>query len=629
MVDLKVFDFETWGAEPPYALEPWRHATGHSWVTTSAIARRNAQGRWVSRGYAHVPVDYAPNPLMLNEEAIHSYFENTSSIYGGWNVVFDLQWLIAYGFEEYVFNRKWLDIMSVCRHAIGSSTKRSGYGLKETVTTFLPEYAGYEEAVEYGATSVEGLETLLKYNRLDVVLSGMLFDLFWPQLSKAQQTACKLESACLTMVARTNYDGLVVNLDAAYHLKQSMQSKRETAYRELESVIENIRKININSNAQMATLLFDTLGMTPLKHSPRTGLPSADKETLHELATEDEWVAKLRTIRDTKTTETKFADSTIKCAAYHEASVVRPQARVFGTVTGRMTYSSKTGKGKSERPVGVALHQWQRGKDTRNIIAAPEGYVLVEYDFAGQEYRWMAVFSGDENMLNMCMPGEDGHSFMGASISEEDYKQFCIAVKQGVSGYSDKRKLGKVANLSCQYRTSAPKLRSVARVQYFIPMSQMEAEKIHDMYQRTYPGVKHYWRSSIDLAKQRGYAETAAGRRLIIEGNWRGRDSWSMGSNAINTPIQGSGADQKYLALAVAKDMLIEMRGKFYYELHDGLFFVLPKDSKLESNLIKLGKTLSNLPYKQAWGIDLPIKFPVDCKYGASWGDMKEFDFNG
>jgi hypothetical protein len=66
---------------------------------------------------------------------------------------------------------------------------------------------------------------------------------------------------------------------------------------------------------------------------------------------------------------------------------------MFGTYTGRMTYASKQGKNKDARQIGFALHQIKRGSEYRGIMQAPPGYTIVEFDAAGQEYRWMATLS--------------------------------------------------------------------------------------------------------------------------------------------------------------------------------------------------------------------------------------------
>jgi DNA polymerase-1 len=162
-------------------------------------------------------------------------------------------------------------------------------------------------------------------------------------------------------------------------------------------------------------------------------------------------------------------------------------------------------------------------------------------------------------------------------------------------------------------------------VQHKLHISDIESKAIHATYRTTYPKVLDYWSNQIKNAKLDGYAETVAGRRIFIgTGNtWDADTSWGRESTAINFPVQGTGADQKYLALAVLKDYLAQVDGKFYFELHDGIFVLIP-DQHAEKALHKIKYLLSNLPYAKAWGVNLPLAFPVDAKWGKNWGDLKE-----
>ncbi len=307
--------------------------------------------------------------------------------------------------------------------------------------------------------------------------------------------------------------------------------------------------------------------------------------------------------------------------------LARSNGRIFITGnTGRMTISSKQGKGKQERPTGIALHQWKRGADYRNQIAAPEGYQLVEWDFAGQEFRWMAVMSRDPTMLELCAPGEDAHAFMGGKVTGTPYRTMCELKDTDpvIEGY---RKLGKVGNLSLQYRTSANTLMTVARVQYQVALTMSEANALHSTYQLTYRQVPVYWRRQIYKGRRDGFVETLAGRRVFIGTGdlWTPDTKWQRESTSINFPIQGIGADQKYLALQVMRDWLPKYDGRFYYELHDGLFFIFP-DRHARKAVEEGQRILSSLPYEKAWGVKLPVEFPVDAKIGRAWGSLKKPD---
>jgi DNA polymerase-1 len=266
----------------------------------------------------------------------------------------------------------------------------------------------------------------------------------------------------------------------------------------------------------------------------------------------------------------------------------------------------------------------KRSKEFRSIITAPPGTMLVEFDASGQEYRWMAVASNDPTMRQLCMPGEDPHAFMGAAISGSDYRAVQKGAGLGDPDAKNKRQGGKVANLSLQYRTSAYRLQTVARVQYGVTMSGGEAERVKSTYIKTYSRIPIYWQNQIHLSKQRGWVETLAGRRVQLVGNWAGEMKWSMESTAINYRIQGTGADQKYLALAMLRPYLRQIGARFAWDLHDGIYFYVPIPRVPEA-VAHMQHVLDTLPYRRAWGFSMPIPMPWDCKIGFSWGTLQEY----
>jgi DNA polymerase I-like protein with 3'-5' exonuclease and polymerase domains len=216
---------------------------------------------------------------------------------------------------------------------------------------------------------------------------------------------------------------------------------------------------------------------------------------------------------------------------------------------------------------------------------------------------------------------------MGAAIVSMDYQQMLAAVKAEDATAGQNRYLGKFANLSLQYRTSPRKLRVKARVDYDIPIELPEAQRIHATYKRTYPGVPVYWERQIALVKQLGYVETFGGNRINVVGDWNGGWGWSMGSTAINARIQGTGADQKHLAMALIKDYLRGIGGRMLFDLHDGLYLLIPTQHSYRA-CVDIKRILDNLPYKEAWGFTPPIPMPWDCKIGKAWGRLKEFKFD-
>jgi DNA polymerase-1 len=559
----------------------------------------------------------------------------TDSYVTGWNTVFDISWLLAYGLGDLVMRVKWLDGMLLWRHYFiepeydATAGKKKSYGLKTAVTEYLPHHAGYEEDVDFHSTDPDELRKLHQYNVRDTLFTLILTEHFYKLLEPEQLRAALIEAESLPLVAQANLRGMVVDTLAARELAAGLQATAASKLKLLApyGVTEKV----IRSPLQLSRLLFDEWGLDPIKTkvSEKTGKESrsTDKETLHELSFIDERAKELRAYREALNNRTKFAEAPLASVDYNQDGRTHPQAIIFGTYSGRLTYASKQGRGKAERQTGFALHQEKRGAEFRGIVIAPPGYTLLEFDASGQEYRWMAIASGDPVMLDLCQPGEDPHGYMGARITGVDYRELVELVSKEDKVAKSQRQLGKVANLSLQYRTSANKLRSVARVQYGLPMTFTQAERIHDTYVRSYKRVPKYWESQIKETRERGYVETYAGRRVQVIGNWNGKRAWSMGSTSINYRIQGTGADQKYLALQVLKPYLTEIGAYFAWDLHDGIYLYVPNDH-VHAAARRIKQLLDHLPYRDAWGFTPPIPLPWDCKWGKSWGALKDYKYD-
>jgi len=625
--DITAFDVETGGREDLFALQPFRTRTGDAWLNSAALA-------WVEDG--DLITDHVREPT---PEELAEWLETQAGKYVVcWNASFDIAWLLVLdelrpelGIRAKVFAINWLDGMLLYRHAINAPRYREegrmSLGLKEAVAQFFPDEAGYEEGVNYNPTTEAEWATLLRYNERDCAFTLRIVILLMGVLPKEVVRNAFIEARCLPLVADTKINGLKINAEKASELSGVLQGARNVALVQLamQEGMFDWQKI-IASPKQLRELLYTTWGL-PVAHLTPTGEPSTDKEALTILGLLDERANLIYTVRESQTRMTKFCEGALDSVAYNGDGYARPDFRVFGTYTGRGTYSSKVGKGKAERPSGIAIHQWVNDPAYRSIIEVEEGWTLIEADFAGQEYRWMAVESKDRTMLAMCAPGEDAHSFMASRIRLTLSYDWIKANREDDPAAKKIRKLGKVGNLSCQYRTGPNTLRKVAAVQHGVALSFPEASEITQAYRVTYPGVPRYWSRQIQFAKQHGYVKTIAGRRVQLGpySEWPMDDRWKHESTSLNFPIQGVGADQKYLALLVARNYLPTVDGRFLMELHDGMFFKVPT-VHAERAARELRKLLSNLPYRRAWGLDgdLPVMFPVDVKMGPHWGALKE-----
>jgi DNA polymerase I-like protein with 3'-5' exonuclease and polymerase domains len=622
--DFVSFDLETSGKLPEYALQAWRVTKGDAWITSVA---------WVYRENGKMKSGGVIMPDTLYIAAFLQWCIDEGKTLVGWNIQFDVQWLIALGLKHLVDQLRFLDGMLIWRHLEiepeyeTTRVSKKSYSLKTAVTEHLPQYAGYQVDVDFHDSSPMVRQKLHYYNIQDCIFTLRLTRKFYLMLTPKQRVPVWIEAQCIGLVADANFVGMPID---TLHCKALSAKLKGVAAQKLASLgPHGVTEEIVRSPNKLGKLLYDQwlLPVLKLNRSKLTGKTtrSTDKAVLHELAFLDPRAKELREYREALNLDTKFAEAPVEAVDYcDDDGKAHPQARIFGTYSGRLTYASKQGRNKDEKPVGWAIHQSKRGAMYRGILVAPPGYTIVELDAAGQEFRWMAIASNDLTMQTLCMPGEDPHSYMGAKIIRADYKALMAAVEANDKKAKEARQLGKVGNLSLQYRTSAKKLRVVARVDYGIPMQESEAYDIHRIYQETYHRVPDYWDRQIALVSRLGYAETFAGRRVQVRGDWNGKNGWSMGSTAINYRIQGTGADQKYLALMMIRDYIVSIGAKFFFDLHDGIYLLVP-DRYAKTAAAHIQSELNALPYGSCWNFIPPVPLTWDAKMGKTWGDLAPF----
>lgn len=608
MIELCGFDIETPQDIPEYALQPWRARTGEATIKSVAV--------WKS---ADVRIAVRMPSREWFRKFLVSCAKNKVTIVT-WNGLFELSWLHAIGLTKEVNACTWMDAMLLLKRIDGWRNRDlggRGYGLKDVVAKRWPEHAEYglgDDVTKVPTTDAEW-ERLLVYNLLDSEFTCKLSKEYLEKLSEDEQRSARQEAIGISPIALSYINGISINTAALDSLDKDVAERRVVAEGKL-SVPADV----IASPKKLAKLLYEDWGF-PVSLTTPKGAPSTDKEALLTLELEhpdDDRLRALLDVRKCNTQQAKFVDAVRKSIEYHGGTITRPSPFIAGTYTGRMTYASKQGKGKSEVQTGIALHQWERGKGARNILEAPEGFLLAEFDASGQEMRLMADASEDEMMLKLFTEGIDGHAYMGAQIEGKEW--------QWVSGEQDKdpeakriRNLGKFANLSLQYRIGTDTIRVRALTQYGLNLQFRKAEHIKATYLSTYKGVPRYWKSAIAWAARDRYAETRGHRRIAL----KNLNIYEQQQTAINFPIQGTGGDMKELAIAVLQ--LTEFNDDVLYawDLHDALFLFVRDDDRARTTVLRIRDRLNNLPYQKAWGWTPLVSLPWDAKLGKSWGTLK------
>ena len=120
-------------------------------------------------------------------------------------------------------------------------------------------------------------------------------------------------------------------------------------------------------------------------------------------------------------------------------------------------------------------------------------------------------------------------------------------------------------------------------------------------------------------AQQAGYAETIGKRRYYLT-DWQSH-RWGTESSAINMPVQGSGADQKDLMIWLISEKFPEV--EFKLDMHDGLFFDIPKENRNEIAL-EMRDYANKVDYGKYWSREIPMPLTFDVAVGENYKDKKE-----
>ena len=622
------YDIETEGDEDAYALQPWRVREGSSRITLSCT--------WAN---SVAVLDEDSHGLHVSLEQLREAQQRVAT----WNGVFDLSFLYASGHD--ISGIMWYDAMLLWKWLENAQTGPMSWHLADGAKRFLKDWDRLDEFIEIKAqpfTPGQNDEYWKERVHLDAQATAMIAEAIWPQLTKKQQKAATIQAYGLPTVAASWVNGVHVDLDKIVEAEApiimemlGLEIKLGLTHSNwISHVISNgidtyVPSKVLRSPQQLAALVYDQWKLPCTRYTEKTKKKSADKTALTYLADHDDRILDILKWRELNTIWTKFIKGPIMACEYLGNQVTHSNPRVFSTYTGRMTYSSKQ---QRKFRIGVPLHQTPRKKEIRSYVVAPPGYYIVEFDAKGQEMRGMATVSGDRTMIDMFNsepPYDNGHARTGAAIGNMGLREF-VKLREAddpvVTGPKGLYLLGKFNNLSIQYRTGLATLRLQARVQYNIDATVDEIKIWKQKYLNLYPGVKDYWLKAPANAKLKRYAETIAGRRYGIT-RYSEEYVWGSDSSAINFPIQGMGADQRDLAIAVMASTFVEVWDKMYFDLHDGLYWLIPVGYPV-TYVQKMLRTLNEIDYSYYWGVDLPVPYIWECSLGPDWGHKKDLELN-
>ena len=357
-------------------------------------------------------------------------------------------------------------------------------------------------------------------------------------------------------------------------------------------------EFNILSTKQLGQVLFEEL-MLPAGKKTKTGW-STNVDVLEKLQDKHPIVRKVLDYRTLTKLKSTYADGLLK--------VIGPDGRIHTsfqmtvTATGRL---SSTEPNLQNIPVRKEL-----GAQIRTMFAAPAGKVLVDADYSQIELRLLAHISGDTNMQEAFLSGEDFHAVTASKVFNVPLEE----VNHELRGRA------KAVNFGIVYGISAFSLAQD------IGVRPAEAKAYMEAYLDRYSGVREYMHDIVAVAKETGCVRTLWNRRRDLpelkSSNFNMR---AFGERvALNMPIQGTAADVIKLAMVRVRDRLADecAEARLVLQVHDELIVECPEgDADRVRQLLK--EEMERITPPPVAGIPVTFSVPllVEANAARTWAE--------
>jgi DNA polymerase-1 len=398
-----------------------------------------------------------------------------------------------------------------------------------------------------------------------------------------------VEMPLVPVLAEIERNGFLLDVEGLHTLSKELERDLDQMIKAIEGLAGG--EFNINSPKQLATVLFEKLGLKPIRKT-KTGY-STDEDTLTQLATQHELPAQIVNYRSLSKLKSTYVDAL--------PDLVNPETKRLHTslnqtvaATGRL---SSTDPNLQNIPV-----KGEYGLRIREAFIAPAGHTLLCADYSQIEPRILAHLSQDPRLLAVFAKGEDIHMATAMEIFGLPSSQIT----------RDMRRVAKTVVFGIVYGISPFGLASN------IGVPQADAKKYIKTFFEKFSAVRALMDRNIEEGKTKGYTTTILGRRRPIPELQSG-DPVQRGFGermAVNSPIQGSAADLiKVAMIDVNRQLCHELpHTKMILQVHDELIFEVPKKELEEAK--QLVKTEMEATGKKM-GLSVPLK--VDLGTGHNW----------
>jgi DNA polymerase-1 len=474
----------------------------------------------------------------------------------------------------------------------------------------------------------------------DTVFTYKLWEKFMPMLEAQElQEAYDRDLKALLAIVEIERTGLQVDIEGLRKLKEDMAleivRKQQAVYKITGEAF------NMNSAEELKSM-FEKLGVVWQWYTDK-GNVSDNKNVMEYLEKTFEGqpagdMARLvLEIRKASKTLSTFIEGLIMFSdtdgrVHCDFNLCPKDDGKGGTVTGRLSSSSPNMQNVTKKDSNI-----------RKLIAAEPGFILVEGDYSQQEYRLLAHYCKDPNLMQAIENGWDVHQATASMIEHVPYEEVTPA----------QRKASKAINFSLVYGTGLAAFAKAAHlkiddtlynqgmfyirdkgikpwdatlerclslydgdaraqeaIRYYFseePAKAIaEAKKLKEEYFARFPLVQTFLEDVIATCKSRGYIRMWDGRRRHF------KSPKSEAYKAPNALIQGGCGSITKEKIAECVEYLKDKKSKMVNTIHDSLVWQIHLS---ELDIVEdLRAILDNNNFR--------VPITCDIEAGWNWGEM-------
>jgi len=563
---------------------------------------------WVENSGVYIPVKYAGDSgrgitiTLLNEseldgvltleevlDLLHPLFEVNGTAITGQNIKYDILVLKCHEIEvpNVVFD-----------------TMIAAYLLKPEARSYKEDYL----SLEYLGYQMQPIEDLIgKRGKHQKNMADIAIEKITPYAAEDADVALQLtrvlreklqdielydlfqdiELPLMYVLTQMEYDGVYVDRGFLETMSGNLRQELEKLEKQIFDAAG--KEFNINSPQQLSEILFEEIGLTPIKKT-KTGY-STNAQVLEELKKEHVLPGLILDYREIAKLKSTYVDAL--------PELIHPKTKRIHTnfnqtvaATGRLSSSEPNFQ---NIPIRTDL-----GREIRHAFVAEddENYIMAA-DYSQIELRLMAQLSDDPTLKKAFREEQDIHTATAATVFDVEPEDVT----------ADMRRKAKVVNFGIMYGAGP------YRMSNELGISVGEGQELITNYFEKYPGINDYITKTIANARENKYVSTLFGRRRYLpdidSSNRNIREAAERA--AINMPIQGTAADMIKIAMVRLHDSMQEQgfRSKMILQIHDELVFEVEKEERDELRTL-VAETMEG-------ALDLNVPIVVDVGVAEDW----------